>query len=465
MKRSIVLLVGCLFSILPAIAQTQTVTIKTSKAIGETMTLVVNDGSGVSVDWGNGAVKATTDTIVGTVAAQSVVITGSKYWYWLDCSENKITEIDLVQAQALTNLYCQNNELTNLRLLDNPNLEVLNCSNNLLSALPLSSSLNMIYLNCSNNQLVRLTLTKATKMETCICANNQISTLTNLANCTDLKTLWCQGNQLTELRLGLMPLASLMCYDNKIKNIIVTNEKTFSGIETLICDNNKIPELDLSNCDELVNLSCDNNGLTDITLPKIVSTAHKLYLYSCANNKMGFNDLPSNRSVINMLYSPQDEVVLPASVKIKTETVDLSKELKSYTGASVAKVEWYKADGTPLVINTDYEMEEGITTFLKEFPSVYSLIKSATYPDLTLKSTAMAVFDPLGIDGVEKNETGFTCIPQNGGILVSAATKTKVSVCSINGSNVWNGTVGTDKQFIPLIKGIYAVNHVTVLVK
>lgn len=445
-------------------AQMQTVTMETSKAVGEKMMLVVNSGAGVSVDWGNGAQKATTDTIVGTLASQTITVTGGEYWTALDCSNTSLTAIDIQNAQTLTELYCQDNNLATISIINNPNLEVLNCANNQLTVLPLSKSVSMTYLNCANNQITRLTLTNTTNLETCICANNKISIITNLKNCTKLKTFWCQENELTDFALADLTLESLICNDNKITAITSYNDSEKAGLETLICDNNSITSLDLKSCDALLNLSCDGNGMTSIVLPSLLSVSHKLYLYSLANNKLGFTSLPSKRSCTNMLYAPQENLTTPEYIMMNG-TVDYSDDILNYAGTSVGTIKWYKADGTALVSGTDYTLASGVTTFLTANRDIYGTITSTTYTDLTLRTSNFSVLDPLGVETVTDNASGFICKPVDGGIQISTTKKTPVNIYLTNGTKVWSGTVDTAGARISLPGNDYIVNSLKVRVK
>ena len=75
--------------------------------------------------------------------------------YYLDCSSNQLTSLDVSNNTNLQQLFCHNNKLTSLNLLQNTNLQVLVCSNNRLTSLDMSASDELKTLSCDRNQIGR----------------------------------------------------------------------------------------------------------------------------------------------------------------------------------------------------------------------------------------------------------------------------------------------------------------------
>ena len=114
----------------------------------------------------------------------------------LECSYNKITELDTSSNSALKNLGCNRNQLTQLNVSGNNALTSLSCGDNQLTALDVNSNLNLTLLSCRNNQLTSLNLSNNDKLMSLDCDNNQLAFL-NLSNNDRLvaKMFKCSGNK------------------------------------------------------------------------------------------------------------------------------------------------------------------------------------------------------------------------------------------------------------------------------
>ena len=85
---------------------------------------------------------------------------------------------------------------------------------------------------------------------------HNISDLTGIEGFINLDTLWCCGNQLTNLDVSRnIALITFGCRNNQLTNLDVTNN-TF--LETLCCGGNALTSLDVSNCHALKLLDIRN---------------------------------------------------------------------------------------------------------------------------------------------------------------------------------------------------------------
>ena len=116
----------------------------------------------------------------------------------LDCSEQKLTTLDVSANTNLTTLNCSENRLTSLDLSKNTALTTLNCSYNKLAALDVSNNTDLNDLICSENQLERLNVSANTALTRLTCNDNKLIALV-LGQNTALTTLACDSNQLTSL--------------------------------------------------------------------------------------------------------------------------------------------------------------------------------------------------------------------------------------------------------------------------
>jgi len=150
-----------------------------------------------------------------------VNVSDSAIWK-LDCSDNRLTELNVSGCGVLMNLVCGNNQLTALELADCNRLAIVDCSGNQLTALDFSATNALATLNCENNRLSVLTFNSMGYPTHVDCSGNQLTDLItdsmqftrdldcsdnlltrlNVRNCGMLETFSCQGNQLMELNLS-----------------------------------------------------------------------------------------------------------------------------------------------------------------------------------------------------------------------------------------------------------------------
>ena len=92
----------------------------------------------------------------------------------LNCSNNKLSALDVSKNTKLGDLRCTNNQLTSLNVNSNTQLVALSCGGNQLTTLNLTYNTRLMELNCNNNSLQGLNLTKNTALITLNCYANKI---------------------------------------------------------------------------------------------------------------------------------------------------------------------------------------------------------------------------------------------------------------------------------------------------
>lgn len=107
----------------------------------------------------------------------------------IDCSRNKIEQLDNVIPDTVFDLNCSHNKIKSLDNLP-PQLKVLDCSYNLLTRLDFLPG-GILKLDCSYNNIIHLD-DLPNGVEFLFCNNNKISSLNNLPRC--LKYLYCYDN-------------------------------------------------------------------------------------------------------------------------------------------------------------------------------------------------------------------------------------------------------------------------------
>lgn len=235
----------------------------------------------------------------------------------LICYENDLSDVDVSVNTALIELSCYENNITSLDVSQNSALEILTCSSNKLTDLDISQNLALKELSCHSNNLTVLDVNNNTVLEKLYCYSNSLKTL-DLSQNIALKDLWCYDNELNLLNVSnSTALTRLMCYENNLTELDVSNN---TALNRLICYSNSLSSLDVSKNTELVYFSCHSNNLTaldvsqNLNLAEFVCNANKLttldvsnntalrYLYCHENNLTALDVRNGNNSLINENY-------------------------------------------------------------------------------------------------------------------------------------------------------------------
>lgn len=204
---------------------------------------------------------------------------------FLDCGRNDISVIDLSNHINLSVLKCKSNDaslnvsncpslsyvecyynmIDSLDLSNRPNLSYLDCrmqGNGGISYLNIGGCTALVYINCRYNSLTSLDVSNMPNLETLICDTGNISQF-NISNSYSLVKLDCDDNQITgNLNLAnFTNLDSVNCFGNQITNLDVSN---CANLRYLKCSYNQITNLDASNCTNLIHLDCQSNPFSSV---------------------------------------------------------------------------------------------------------------------------------------------------------------------------------------------------------
>jgi len=162
-------------------------------------------------------------------------------------------------------------------------ISYLNCSNCKVSILDVSQHPALKIVNCSGNKLTSIDVSKQTELQSLDCGGNRLTNL-DIYNNSKIVHLFCGGNLLTNLYLNKLPhLLRLDCNGNNLTNIDVSHNIKLSKLD---CRGNHLHSLDVSNNDYLVELDCSWNGNdTDNLFSGLdVSNNKKLKILRCCSN-------------------------------------------------------------------------------------------------------------------------------------------------------------------------------------
>lgn len=199
--------------------------------------------------------------------------------------------------------------------------------------------------------------------------------------------------------------ASYYYYKGLLSNVNLSNNgiKSFEyddlyGMKYLDLSNNALTEFDASDTDNLVEVNLSGNELEFLQfdnsekLEKVIASDNKMYyIYiteeaplsylDVAGNAFAFGYMPENSWNLDeehFIYAPQQTVQIAAS----SPSIDLSAYYIEIDGNTTQFV-WKNADGSPLVVGTDYTITSyGWTQFLEPALNkmVYCEMSHASYP-------------------------------------------------------------------------------------
>lgn len=202
----------------------------------------------------------------------------------VDISLGKVESVNFTGVTTLKTFYAYRNRLTSLSLVNNPNLTGVNCSFNLLTSLDLSGDTALGTLDCSRNRLETLTLDGTINIRNFDCSRNNLKVL-DVKHMKQVADFNCSYNQIQALDLGDLDnidgtRRSFDCSHNAIATLNLLHTK----VNYLSCGYNDFTFLDLSDRDDLIQLSCPNTKLNYLKItnnhnsPIFNENAHYTYL-------------------------------------------------------------------------------------------------------------------------------------------------------------------------------------------
>ena len=179
----------------------------------------------------------------------------------LNCSYNKIKDIEGLQLPNLQTLNCSHNQIVDIQGLQLPNLQKLYCYHNKIIDIQGLQLPNLQTLNCSNNKIIDIEGLQLFNLQKLYCYHNKIIDVQGL-QLPNLQTLNCSHNQIVDIQgLQLPNLQVLFCYHNKIINI---EGLQLPNLQVLYCSNNKIVDIEGLQLPNLQKLDCSHNQIIDI---------------------------------------------------------------------------------------------------------------------------------------------------------------------------------------------------------
>ena len=198
------------------------------------------------------------------------------------------------EIAGITSIYVSYENIADLTGIEHfTALRTLECNGNQLTSLDVSQNTALKRLDCGFNQLAALDVSHNTALERLDCYSNQLAAL-DVSHNTALTTLMCDRNQLTALDVSHnTALKRLDCYSNQLAALDVSHN---TALERLDCYSNQLAALDVSQNTALKRLACSNNQLAALD----VSNNTALEILECYDNQLTVLDVSHNTALTDL---------------------------------------------------------------------------------------------------------------------------------------------------------------------
>lgn len=226
-----------------------------------------------------------------------------------------------------------------------------------------------------------------------------------------------QKNLLGDIDLSNNGLTSVTLNDMRtIRNLNLSNnrltELSLTGADnmlTLDVSDNMLETVNINYCTLMTRLDVAHNRISSIVMPATTS----LKELHCEYNALDFLTLPVIDGLETYTFAPQNDIAIAKiGPGVDLSMYDIPEAATAYT--------WKKADGTPLLRDTEYTEENGVTHFLAPAVGnkVYCEMSNPRFDGLVLKTTQIeAAAMPTNVIA-----TFVTEADQNGTLIMRAAT-------------------------------------------
>lgn len=248
-----------------------------------------------------------------------------------------------------------------------------------------------------------------------------------------LVTLSLMSNRLTTLDMSQNPsLEVFSATHNKLTSIKLDNPELWH----LNLGENQLSDIDLSKLPKLENLGLQGNKFESMDVSKL----YRLKQLVVDRNMMTFTTLPPVKSTyLEYIYSNQANLRAVCTDGV----VDLSSQ--KAVGSTATEYRWFLGEpivndegvleGEELIVNDEYSVKDGVTTFHTALEKVQCVMTNADFPKLFLRSDLLNV--TAGIEDVTAGtgKLDVTVTVDGGTVTVAAdvADGTPASIYTLDG--------------------------------
>lgn len=311
-------------------------------------------------------------------------------------------------------------------------ITVFSISGATLSSCDVSRLTDAICINISDAGLSEIKLPESSpSLKELILDGNKFSEF-DFSNYTGLTTLSMNKNELTTIDVTSIPgLQLLSASYNMLSDIKLANDDLWA----LYLEANDFKEITLDGAPNITQLSLAQNQLSQINLDALP----KLRVLSLNNNNFTFKTLPLHKSSYMVYYYANQA---PIDVTAEDGVIDLSDQREVDGTATVYR--WFldapteneegELDGEELIIDTEYTLTEGITTFLRSFENVMCVMTNEKLPEVYIYTNLFDV-TAAGIETVGQDSDRITVTASNNTVTIrTSVSGLPVNLYKVNGS-------------------------------
>lgn len=245
-------------------------------------------------------------------------------------------------------------------------------------------------------------------------------------------------NELTEL--DLTPFAGLGTFyaaNNAIESAKLSNpmlwECSLAG--------NKLTEIDFTGVPKLSQIALFDNYLTSIDLTPL----ERVVILDISTNCFDFTTLPSGNGIIVYYYGNQRPIAANVTDDAQVDLSGYGAEAFRWFIGTPSLDEEGNLVGEELIEGEEFTLENGVTTFKRNFHHIMCVMTNAAYPSLYLVTDFIDVTNAAGIDNT--GDAGKLRADTDGNSITASAPCTLYDIAG--------HTLGQGTHFGPLPSGIY----------
>ena len=255
----------------------------------------------VNIPDANFKAKLLSASVYNYVASTEIPVVGEANDY-NTIDTNADGEIQVSEAEAIIYLDVSNANISDLTgIAQFSNLRSLKCYENQLTNLNISQNITLERLDCSSNLLPSIDISQNAALQILYCNSNRLTNINVLSN-TGLIGLGVGGNQLTNLDVSQnVALLGLSVGGNQLTNLDVSQNVALTGLD---CAYNQLTSIDVSQNTALVEFYCEYNQIINLDFSQNI----RLEYLRCNNNLISNLNLLQN-SALNHLYCPHNQLI------------------------------------------------------------------------------------------------------------------------------------------------------------
>lgn len=352
---------------------------------------------------------------------------------WIQFVHNNIKEIDVTQMPELLALNAGYNQLSKVDISKCPKLQILNLAKNpdlenisfatcpdleyvdvssaqKINNIDVSMLPKLYYFGCEGTSVYRVDVTKNPELKILSCGYIQSLSQLDVTKNPKLEKLFVATkkpgmSRISQLDVTNCPeLILLSCMNQNLKTLDVTKN---TKLQSLFCSGNELSELDLTNNPDIIELS----------------------VYS---NRLPFNTLPipkDNPQIGYYFYDPMDPIFVDDIEYPVDAKIDLAD--RTYMEKYATHYSMYLTDSmdpiakTKLVEGVDFSVDKGVVRLLKEqSDSVYISMTNDGFPGAILNTSKFMIrkAEDLGKKNLAFEYTTSKEIGTSGSVNMSAYT-------------------------------------------